>query len=247
MMVSMRSFRGWTGLVMTLVLLGGLFSFLAAARADAATVFPGIFPSLTQSGAEAFQQQVNQGNDLWLLDARQTSLMLAEQLVGWPANSGTTLQSGGGAHDSSAVVVVNNAAVDRGSITVTLGRLDGNVNGGIWIVTNVVSPNTSISTPQPLATLPQSSSNVGGQQPYTVKGTGSGFEGVVGNVTLMGASYNTITTAQAKTSGTGSTAFSAPLIYSAQSQQDGLVVLLLASAAGGGTPHGAVMVKVVIG
>lgn len=216
--------------------------FLRQSTVHAASFFPGIYPSLTLSGAEADQQEVNNGQKLFLLNPLQTSLSLAENLLSWPSNSTTTLQSGGGTHGSSAVVVVNNAAVDRGSITVTLTRLDGNTNGGIWIVTAVSSPGKSITTPQPGATLPASSSASGGSTPYTVTGTSSAFEGTAGTVFLDNSSYATVTSANAKPTGNGQT-FTAPLIYSVSgASQDGLVAFFSIGAPNGG----AVLVKVVI-
>jgi hypothetical protein len=225
--------------IMSLALLLGATVFVNTTHAS--TVFAGMYPSLTQSGDETYQQQVNQGQQTWLLDPGQTSLHLAEQLFDWPSNSTTTLQSGGGTHDSSAVVVVNNKAFDRGSVTVTLARLDGNTNGGIWIITAVTNSALSVTNPQPYATLPSSSSSAGGQTPYTVTGTGSGFEGVIGSVYLYNSSYQIIAGGQAL----GSSSFSTPLTYSTTSAQDALVALCRRGAADGGI-NGAVLVKVTI-
>ncbi len=168
---------------------------------------------------------------------------LTEQLYTWDASTTTTtLQSGGGVHDSSATVIVNSRALDRGTTTVTLALLDGNTNGGIWIVTGAATSSFSITTPQPYGTLPQSSSNAGGVKPYTVTGTGPGFEGVIGFMYLYNPSYTDIASSLVN----GNSSFSTPLIYSTTYKGDALLGVYARGEANGGITAG-LLVKVTIG
>ena len=116
----------------------------------AQTVFPGVFPDLTRYQAEADQAQVNQGHQPWKLSATMVANVLAVSLLNWSTSSSTTLLSGGGLHDVSAVVRVRSTGVVSGSITVTLSRLEGNTNGGIWEAVSVVANSMSIISPTPL-------------------------------------------------------------------------------------------------
>lgn len=201
--------------------------------------FPGIFPDLTRYQAEADQQQVSQGHDPWKLQATMVANTLAVTLLKWPTNTATTLVSGGGTHDTDAVVNVKNnkAASLSSTIKVTLSRLEGNTNGGIWIATGVTSAGMSITAPQLRDRL---------SSPVIVTGTGSAFEGVIGTITVLDHLYDTIGHSQAKGAiGNGNTTFSASVSYTASFKggaQEGLLALFSYSNADGSIA-GAVIVK----
>jgi hypothetical protein len=195
--------------------------------------FPGIYPDLTRYQAETDQGLVNQGQDGWKLSASQVALNLAEHLIGWSASSTTTVVSGGGSSDVDAVVTVHSANSGSGTITVTMSRLEGNTNGGIWIVTGVSSKGLSITAPAVRDSI---------RSPLTVAGTGTAFVGVIGTVQVLDHLYNAIGHAPAKVS-SGSNSFSTNVPYttSFHGVQEGLVVLLAENNAG------AVMEKELIG
>ena len=202
--------------------------------------FAGIFPDLTRYQAEADQAQVNQGRQPWKLSAPMTAQALGASLLHWDSNAPATLVSGGGARDTQAVVSLKNTSPGGNSVTINLARLEGNSNGGIWIVTDVQSSGLSI-------TQPQTGSIIRG--PTTVTGTGNAFEGVIGKVTILDHMYTGIGQATVHgTTGNGSTAFSTSV--TAQSTfkngaEEGLVMLTATSNANGGVA-GAVIVKVLI-
>ena len=147
------------------------FKWSASANTLAQTVFPGIFPDLTRYQAEADQESVNQGHQPWKLSATMVAGSLASSLLTWSASSSTTLLSGGGAHDVSAIVRARSAEIVSGTINVTLSRLEGNTNGGIWEVTSVTADAMSFTSP---------ASHVVLSNPSSVKGTGNAFEGLIG-------------------------------------------------------------------
>lgn len=206
----------------------------------AQTVFPGIFPDLTRYQAEADQDAVNQGHQPWKLSATQVSNALAVSLLNWPTNSTTTLLSGGGAHDVSAVVRVRSSYVVSGYITVTLSRLEGNTNNGIWEAIAVTSNGMSITSPAPLAQF---------RSPVQVMGTGNAFEGQIGQVFVLDHLYHSLGQANATgTVGEGQTTFSTTLSFQSTFPagiQEGVLVLYARSTANGSIA-GAVMVKVLI-
>src|SRR5579864_4691958 len=96
--------------------------------------FPGIYPDLTRFQAESDQMQVNQGQTPWKLNAAMVANQMASDphLLNWPSSSSATLVSGGGSGDTEAMVTVKNPAAGGGMIRVSLQRLEGNTNGGIW-------------------------------------------------------------------------------------------------------------------
>ncbi|HZR43038.1 MAG TPA: Gmad2 immunoglobulin-like domain-containing protein, partial [Ktedonobacteraceae bacterium] len=124
-----------------------------------------------------------------------------------------------------------------GSIQVTLSRLEGNTNGGIWIVTGVQTPGMSITAPQGRDLL---------TSPLTVSGTGSAFEGIIGTVTVLDHLYTDIGNAQAtSTQGMGSATFSTNIAYTSTFKggaQEGLIALYSHSNADGSI-SGAVIIK----
>lgn len=198
--------------------------------------FPGIYPDLTRYQAETLQQQVNQGQQPWRLSATQTSQSLAANLLKWSASSPATLVSGGGLHDPNAVVSVKSTSAGGSTITVTLSRLEGNTNGGIWEATSVTSPGMTITSPQDRDRL---------TSPITVTGKGSAFEGIIGKVVILDHLYTDIGHANATGPSGNNAAFTASVTYTSTfktGSQEGLVALFSYSAADS-TISGAVIVK----
>ncbi len=202
--------------------------------------FPGIFPDLTRYQAEADQASVNQGQQPWKLSATLVARTLAVNLLNWSLSSSTTLLSGGGAHDVSAVVRVRNSTVVSGAIKVTLSRLEGNTNGGIWEAVAVAVDGMSITSPVQPAVL---------SSPVSVKGTGEAFEGLIGQVMVLDHLYNTLgKTSATGVVGMGPTSFSTSLYYQSTFPagiQEGVLVLYAPSNANGSIAA-AVMVKVLV-
>jgi hypothetical protein len=203
--------------------------------------FSGIFPDLTRYQAEADQAQVNQGHQPWKLSPTQTAQAFGASLLQWDPNATATLVSGGGAGDTQAVVSLKNTAkpADNG-VTLNLARLEGNTNGGIWIVTDVASTGLSITQPQSGTIIHNTT---------TVTGTGSAFESVIGPVTVLDHLYTDIGRATAHgATGNGATTFKTTVTAQPtfkNGAQEGLVMLTLTSNANGGVA-GAVIVKVLI-
>lgn len=198
--------------------------------------FPGIYPDLTRYQAETLQRQVNQGQQPWRLSATQTSQSLVANLLKWSASSPATLVSGGGLHDPNAVVSVKSTSAGGSTITVTLSRLEGNTNGGIWEATSVTSPGMTITSPQDRDRL---------TSPITVTGKGSAFEGIIGKVVILDHLYTDIGHANATGPSGNNAAFTASVTYTSTfktGSQEGLVALFSYSAADS-TISGAVIVK----
>ncbi|HEV7237331.1 MAG TPA: hypothetical protein VGN15_14180, partial [Ktedonobacteraceae bacterium] len=125
---------------------------------------------------------------------------------------------------------------------VTLDRLGGNAQNGIWIVTAITSDSLSI-------TLPHS----GGMliSPVPVTGSGSSFEAQVGTVYILDHLYNTIGSASAILSNPNSFvgSFSASVPYTVSfynGVQDGIVLLNNNGGTGLGAITKVVMVKVLL-
>lgn len=216
------------------------FKWSASAGKLLQTVFPGIFPDLTRYQAEADQASVNQGHQPWKLSATQVANTLAVSLLDWSASSPTTLLSGGGTHDVSAVVRVRSSLPGSGAILVTLSRLEGNTNGGIWEAIAVKVDGMSITSPDPMVIL---------SNPVNVKGTGNAFEGVIGHVIVLDHLYNSLGQASATGAvGMGQTTFETSLRYQSTFPagiQEGVLMLSAPSNASGAIAA-AVMQKVLI-
>ncbi len=155
------------------------FAWSTSANTFVQVVFPGIFPDLTRYQAEADQNQVAQGHQLWKLDATMTAQALAEYFLQWFPNPAARIQSGGGPHDLNAVVLVNSPDADGGTIQVTLSRLEGNTNG-IWEVVDVTSPDISMTTPQSGQLL---------TNPVSIRGTDMGLGDTYGAATIFDHLY----------------------------------------------------------
>ena len=203
-------------------------------------IFPGLFPDLTRYQAEDDQVQVNQGQQPWKLSATQTAQAFGAQLLHWDANATATTVSGGGSHDTQAVVSLQNTSPGSSALTIDLARLEGNANGGIWIVTGVTSNGLSI-------TQPQSGSII--HSTTTITGTGSAFEGVIGKLSVLDALGNTLSQATVHgATGNGNTTFTTSLTLKApftNGAEEGLVLLTATSNATGEVASAA-LVKVLI-
>ena len=205
--------------------------------------FPGIFPDLTRYQAENDQAQVNQGQDAWKLNAAQVANHMAsdKHLLNWPTNTQTVVLSGGGSHDSDAVVTVKNPTPVGNTIKVSLQRLEGNTNGGLWEVVSVTASGMSITSPQIRDIL---------ASPIHVTGTGNAFERVIGTVDVLDHLYAPIGHANVTGAiGNGSTTFSTNVAYNSTFKggtQEGVVVLYAANNAGSSMGD-AVMIKELLG
>src|SRR6266568_488080 len=168
------------------------FKWSAAAGTLVRIAFPGFYPDLTRYQAEADQAGITNADQSWKLDAIATVKHFMVALLKFPANSTVKLISGGGEHDLQAVVNVTYPSV-QGCCTfppnkVTLNRLEGNAQDGIWIVTAVTNDSLSISFPH---------TGKGILSPAQVTGSGSSFEGQVGTVYILDHLYNTVGSARA--------------------------------------------------
>jgi hypothetical protein len=201
--------------------------------------FPGMYPDLTRYQAENDQAQVNQGKDPWKLNAVQVANHMAADahLLNWPGNAPSTVVSGGGSSDSNAVVTVKNPAPVGNTIKVSLERLEGNTNGGIWEVVSVTAVGMSITAPQSRDIL---------TSPVKVTGTGNAFEGVIGSIDILDHLYTSIGHANVRgATGNGNTTFSTNVTYNSTfkgGKQEGIMVLYAANNAGSSIAA-AVMIK----
>ena len=205
--------------------------------------FPGIFPDLTRYQAENDQAQVNQGQDAWKLNAAQVANHMASDklLLNWPSNTQTVVLSGGGSKDSDAVVTVKNPAPAGNTIKVSLERLEGNTNGGIWEVVSVTAAGMSITLPQSRDIL---------VSPTHVTGTGIAFERVIGTIAVLDHLYTPIGHANVTGAiGNGNTTFSTNVAYNSTfkgGKQEGILVLYAANNAGSSI-GAAVIIKELLG
>jgi hypothetical protein len=201
--------------------------------------FPGMYPDMTRYQAENDQAQVNQGKDPWKLNAVQVANHMAADahLLNWPGNAPTTVVSGGGSSDSDVVVTVKNPTPVGNTIKVSLERLEGNTNGGIWEVVSVTAVGMSITAPQSRDIL---------TSPVKVTGTGNAFEGVIGSIDILDHLYTPIGHANVRgATGNGNTTFSTNVTYNSTfkgGKQEGIVVLYAANNAGSSIAA-AVMIK----
>ena len=190
--------------------------------------FPGIFPDMTRYQAELDQAQVNSGQDGWKLSATQVAGHFATDpaLLNWN-NVNASLVSGGGSGDSSAVVNISSPAPAAQTITLTMQRLEGNTNGGIWEIVGVAAPaaaGLSITAPRSRDIL---------TSPVTVTGSGSSASGTSSSVVILDHTYSNIGHAAAQGIN-GSAAFSVSVPYASTfktGMQDGIVALYAISNA----------------
>jgi hypothetical protein len=192
------------------------------------TAFPGIFPDLTRYQAEMDQNAVKTGQDPWKNNPAQVAQRMAAQLLKWSPNAPASVVSGGGAQDVDAVVQVKSANPGGMSITVTLSRLEGNTSN-MWVVIGVTSSNglLTINTPVKGDRL---------TSPTTITGTGSAFEGVIGQAFVLDHLYAAIGQAQVVGASMGKTTYSTTIAYTSSFQggtQEGIVVVYMYSQADG--------------
>jgi hypothetical protein len=148
--------------------------------------------------------------------------------------------SGGGKNDAQGVVSLKNSAPAGRAIKLTMARLEGNTNGGIWIVIAVETDNMTITQPQYASLL---------QSPSTITGTGSAFEGVIGTVTILDHLYTALGhgTVHGAT-GNGQTTFSTNVTYQPtfKGGAEECLVMVTAENNAGGPAAAVVIVKVLI-
>jgi hypothetical protein len=203
--------------------------------------FPGLFPDLTRYQAEMDQQQVALGKDSWKNNATQVAQRMAAQLLKWPANATATPVSSGGPQDVDAVVQVKSPNQGSMSINVTLSRLEDNT-ANLWVVIGVTSGNGLLTINTPVKGDRLSS-------PTTITGTGSAFEGVIGQAFVLDHLYATIGQAQVLGASNGKTTYSVTVPYTSSFQggtQEGFVVVSMYSQADGSIATAA-MQKVMLG
>jgi hypothetical protein len=212
------------------------FKWSASTQTFVQVAFPGIYPHLTRYLAEDAQAQVNQGQQPWLLDVRQVASSFASSLLKW-SGTNVTVGSGGGAQDVAATVTIQKSSGPGGAITLTMSRLEGRANNGVWEVTSASTGGMSITTP---AAGEQLSS------PFNAAGTGSAFEGVIGQLMVLDHLYNTIGQVQVKgAQGMGQTTFNANASYTStfsSGHEEGVLALVAISQADGSV-SGVVMQK----
>ena len=190
--------------------------------------FPGFFPDLTRYQAELDQAQVNSGQDSWKLSATQVASHFAidPALLNWN-NVNASIVSGGGSGDAEAVVNISSPASGTQSMTLTIQRLEGNTNGGIWEVVGAAASTASglsISAPRSRDIL---------TSPATVSGTGSSAAGIANSVAILDHTYSDIGHAAAQ-GANASAAFSVTVPYVSTfktGMQDGIVALFAINSA----------------
>ncbi len=115
------------------------------------------------------------------------------------------------------------------SINVTLSRLNGNASN-MWVVSGVTSGDGSLTIKTPVKGDRLTS-------PVTITGTGSAFEGVVGQAFVLDHLYSTIGQAQVLGAmGMGETTYSTAINYTSSFQdgvQEGIVFVRMDSPVDG--------------
>lgn len=203
--------------------------------------FPGLFPELTRFEGERDQGLVNQGQDAWKLDPKQVATRLVQKLLNWTNTADPTVKSGGGKTDGEAVVEVKKNGPIVNTVTITMNRMEGNTNGGIWVAIKVEAGNMKISAPQQLDRL---------TSPQNVAGSGPAFEAVIGRVVVLDHVYSEIGRADIKgvQPGMGNANFTVKVPYTPSFRtgtQEGILALYTNSNADGSIA-GAVLLKELI-
>jgi hypothetical protein len=205
------------------------------------TAFPGFFPDLTRWQAEMDQNTVKTGQDPWKNNAVQVAQRMAAQFLKWSPNAKASLLSGGGPQDVDAVVQVKSPNPGGMSINVTLSRLEGNP-ANLWVVVDVTSGNGLLTITTPVVGDRLSS-------PTTITGSGSAFEGVIGQAFVLDHLYTAIGQAKVLGASNGKTTYSVSVPYTSSFQggmQEGIVVVYMYSQADGSIATAA-MQKVMLG
>jgi hypothetical protein len=205
--------------------------------------FPGIFPDLTRYQAEADQARVNQGIDTWKNDPALVAKALGVQFLNWQRTVTAKVLSGGAANDVYATVQVQGPPIQSAQpmIVVTLSRLEGNTHN-MWVATAVRDGTRLTFTNIPAGSLITS--------PVTLTGTGSAFEGVIGQGVVYDHLYTDIGHAQLVGSpGMGEANYSIKVAYTSSfnGAQEGVVVAYQNMGGLSSENFSAVMVKALIG
>jgi hypothetical protein len=206
------------------------------------TSFPGLFPDLTRYQAEADQARVDKGQDSWKNDPLKVAQAFEAKFIGWKQGIKTTLVSGGGARDVSATVLVQETAIQQAQIKVNLSRLEGTTHN-FWVVIAVED-----ST---LLTLTNVTARSQITSPVTLEGTGSAFEGVIGQAVIYDHLYNDIGHAKVIgiDTGMGKALYSTKVIYTPSFQkgvQEGIVAVYEKNGGLSDEAMSAVLVKVLL-
>jgi hypothetical protein len=185
------------------------FAWSTGAGKMVQVVFPGLFPDLTRYQAEADQSQVDQGHQPWKLSATMTAQALGASLLHWNPDATAMLVSGGGSNDTRAIVSLQNTLTPTpppgSTLLVNLQRLATGQNS-IWEVTGAINSNSlTILFPIHLSQI---------SNPVKVSGTGTAFEGVIGQFKVLDHTDTVIGQKQVTGSvGMGSTTFSTTVSY----------------------------------
>ncbi len=191
--------------------------------------------------AEFEQGEVNtgQGFQQWRLSAVTTTQNFAEYVLGWDPNAPTTVVSGGGTHDAMAVILIKNPSVGGATIKLSLSRLELNINGGIWEVTDVATNGMALTSPKNAQQL---------TSPVQVTGANPAYSGKLNTIMVFDHDRSEIgQVVVTQASGNGKTTFAIPLPYSSSFQgetQEGIIVLY--AYTGNHIIAGVVMVKVLL-
>lgn len=203
--------------------------------------FPGLYPDLTRYQAEFEQGEVNtgQGFQQWRLSAVTTAQNFAEYVLGWDPNASISVQSGGGTHNTRAIILIKNPSTSNTAIKLSLSRLELNINGGIWEVTDVETDGMALTSPQNAQQV---------TSPVQVRGFNPAFAGKPNTITVFDHDRTEIgQAAVAQTSGNGKTTFAIHLPYSSSFQgetQEGIIALY--AYTGNHLIAGVAMVKVLL-
>ena len=200
--------------------------------------FPGIFPDMTRYQAELDQKQVNSGQESWKLSATQVAAHFAidPTLLNWN-NVNAVVVSGGGSGDAEAVVHISNPTPGTQTVTLTMQRLEGNINGGIWVVVGVTAPTASGLS----ITAPQSRDIL--TSPVTVTGTAPA--NITSSVAILDHTYSVIGHAAAQGAKTTFTVM-VPYVSTFKTGMQDAIVALFAMSGAGNLVTAAVMMKELI-
>jgi len=222
------------------------FAWNSDKNAFVQVAFPGIFPDLTRSQAEADQESVNRGHESWKNDPLQVTRALVARFLQWNDGVTTTLVSGGSTRDVDATVRVmqkprQGAITTSPLLNVKLSRLEGKTQN-MWVVIGVEDGSLLTLTNIPVRSLISS--------PVTLEGKGSAFEAEIGSALVLDHLYNDVGRARIMSSGTGMglASYSTSVTYSTTFQgiQEGIVEVQQSNGGIGPGARTAVMVKVLL-
>ena len=222
------------------------FKWSSKSRTFEQVAFPGMFPDMTRWQAEAVQTYVNAGQGAWRNDAVLVTKTMVAQFFNWQRTVTTKVLSGGGPNDVYATIQVQEAPIQGGpsvspNVIVTLSRLEGNTHN-IWEVIAAKDGTSLTLTNIPADSLISS--------PVTLTGTGSAFEGVIGQGVVYDHLWNSIGHAQLTGSpGMGIANYSIQVPYTSSFKggaQEGIVAAYQDMGGISSENFSAVMVKVLI-